>query len=486
MPPETNIPFWRKYFSVEVVAFFYFYGFLMYIPIGGIYVYQRVSDMKGFPYWNISQGADGSGCGGDDLGENSTLWELEQEVQTLSSQIGVVYNLFLSIPSLLVAPLWGPWTDRGGKRKPSLLVAIIGACLEMASVLVVMHFELSVYFLYVSAAISGFSGFALVLMVGATSYVADISSQEERAFRIAVLYLAIFFAGVISQLTSGLWIEYVGFIPAIWFILACYVLSGIWALFCVREIPKPTNNESAVRFFSLENIMCFFKLFRKRSEAGKKNLILLMVCGGLVFLSTVGIDGVKSLYILKSPLCWSPTLIGYYFAFEAFVHGIGSVVGIPLFGRCFKELNVARVGMVTIILASVLLAFSDRTWMVFVGAVVGVFNALADPVLMARMSSIVSKDEQGALFSAFNMVSTVMQLVGAVLFNTVYQATLGLTFQGSVFILCAVLVLIPFALVSWIKLSPVASDDTKEDGLELEKRHGQKQAQDTPREELRL
>ena len=55
----------------------------------------------------------------------------------------------------------------------------------------------------------------------------------------------------------------------------------------------------------------------------------------------------------------------------------------------------------------------------------------------------------GALFSAYNMVNAVMQLVGAVLFNLVYQATLGLpvTFHGSVFILCGVLVLIPFALV---------------------------------------
>lgn len=95
--------------------------------------------------------------------------------------------------------------------------------------------------------------------------------------------------------------------------------------------------------------------------------MLLMLCGGLVFLTTVGIDGVKSLYIMKSPLCWGPTLVGYYYAFEAFVHGLGSVIGIPLFGRCFKELNVARVGMVTIILASIILAFSGHTWIVFVG-----------------------------------------------------------------------------------------------------------------------
>lgn len=105
-------------------------------------------------------------------------------MQTLSSQIGVVYNLLVSIPSLFVAPLWGPWTDKGGKRKPALLVAIIGAGLEMATVLLVMYLDLSLYFLYVSAAISGFSGFAVVLMVGAMSYIADISTKEERAFRI--------------------------------------------------------------------------------------------------------------------------------------------------------------------------------------------------------------------------------------------------------------------------------------------------------------
>lgn len=53
----------------------------------------------------------------------------------------------------------------------------------------------------------------------------------------------------------------------------------------------------------------------------------------------------------------------------------------------------------------------------------------------------------GAMFSAYEMVIALMQLVGAVLFNTVYQATLALKFQGLVFILCAVLILIPFVLV---------------------------------------
>ena len=116
--------------------------------------------------------------------ELSLLFCVSSQVQTLASQIGVVYNLLVTIPSLVVAPLWGPWTDRGGQRKPALLVAIAGAGLGMATVLLVMYFNLSLYFLYISAAITGFSGFATVLMVGATCYIADISSKEERAFRI--------------------------------------------------------------------------------------------------------------------------------------------------------------------------------------------------------------------------------------------------------------------------------------------------------------
>ena len=96
----------------------------------------------------------------------------------------MTYNLILTLLSVVVAPLWGPWTDNGGKRKPALLVAILGACLDMLVILLVMYFDWPVYVLIVGAALNGLSGFATVLMIGATAYIADVSSKEERAFRI--------------------------------------------------------------------------------------------------------------------------------------------------------------------------------------------------------------------------------------------------------------------------------------------------------------
>ena len=79
IPSRNTLPPWRKYLTVEPVVFFYFYGFLMYIPVGGIYVYERVSEMKGFPYKNVSQ--EEESCGGEKLNRNSSLWRLEEEVR---------------------------------------------------------------------------------------------------------------------------------------------------------------------------------------------------------------------------------------------------------------------------------------------------------------------------------------------------------------------------------------------------------------------
>ena len=103
-----------------------------------------------------------------------------------------------------MVPLWGPWTDKGGKRKPALQVGILGACLDLTVLLLVMYLNLSVYFLFLGAAISGFSGFAPVIMTGATSYIADVSSEEERTFRIGkgnlrAIYLCIIILFVLSE-----------------------------------------------------------------------------------------------------------------------------------------------------------------------------------------------------------------------------------------------------------------------------------------------
>ena len=77
MPPQ-NLPRWRRYLTVEPVVLFYTFGIFMSLPVLTQYVYFKVSKFKGFPY-NVSETAE-KGCN-DDAGANSSLKELEKEVQ---------------------------------------------------------------------------------------------------------------------------------------------------------------------------------------------------------------------------------------------------------------------------------------------------------------------------------------------------------------------------------------------------------------------
>ena len=69
---------------------FYTFGIFMSLPVLTQYVYFRVSKFKGFPY-NVSETSE-KGCN-DDAGANSSLKELEKEVQF--NQTGAANDGFL-------------------------------------------------------------------------------------------------------------------------------------------------------------------------------------------------------------------------------------------------------------------------------------------------------------------------------------------------------------------------------------------------------
>ena len=76
-----RLPLWRRYLTVEPVIFFYAYGLITSLPIWQQYVYDAASQLKDFPYKNLTQGRESGGCGDDRFGRNSTLGQKEKEVR---------------------------------------------------------------------------------------------------------------------------------------------------------------------------------------------------------------------------------------------------------------------------------------------------------------------------------------------------------------------------------------------------------------------
>ena len=57
----------------------------------------------------------------------------------------------------------------------------------------------------------------------------------------------------------------------------------------------------------------------------------------------------------------------------------------------------------------------------------------------------------GTLFCVQVITGVVSQFIGVMLFNTLYESTLGLGFNGFVFLVCATIKLIPFTIIWWVR-----------------------------------
>ena len=169
-----------------------------------------------------------------------------------------------------------------------------------------------------------------------------------------------------SQLTSGAWLTNLGFIPPYWFIFACHVASILCVIFLVPE-STPKGQKKKMRLLSFDSFRAIWRVFKRPRNGGRKNLIMLLISDGIINLGVMGISGVVALFVLRTPLCWGPTTLGAFMAFRFFMQGFGGIVGIGLLKRCMSDINVTRVGMVTQCASLVFFAFSDRSWMVFLG-----------------------------------------------------------------------------------------------------------------------
>jgi PCFT/HCP family folate transporter-like MFS transporter 1/3 len=81
----------------------------------------------------------------------------------------------------------------------------------------------------------------------------------------------------------------------------------------------------------------------------------------------MGLSGVILLFVLRTPLCWSPNVLGAFMAFRFLTQGLGGVIGIGILKRCCSDANIARIGLTSLIASLIVFAFANKTPMVFLG-----------------------------------------------------------------------------------------------------------------------
>lgn len=103
-----------------------------------------------------------------------------------------------------MVPLLGSWSDLAGRR-PVLILPNLGLAFQTVVYLLVMYLKLPVVYFLVGRILSGLAGDFNVILAACFSYVADISDQKSRTFRVAILESCLGISGMLASIIGGQW-----------------------------------------------------------------------------------------------------------------------------------------------------------------------------------------------------------------------------------------------------------------------------------------
>ena len=331
--------------TVEPVVFCYAFGILLHVPIIQQYIYYRISESKGL-VTNTTEHL--SNCESNRAMQgNSRLEKLQKEVQTDTSFVLLATIITSTIPTLFMTLMLGSWSDHVGRRTV-IAIAIFGSITESSFILVIMCFKLPVFFLMLSSFISGMCGYFPTIILSVFSYIADITHPSQRAFRLGILEAVAFISGMISHLSSGWWIEKIGYVAPYWFVISLHFCAFLYTIFVLpesREIHAQELGDGICQFDHLQSIL---RLFREPRNGQRWKLLLLMLATACMMLSSTGFGCVFVLYALDFPLCFNSVMIGYYLATSFFVQAIGTVVGLKYLSSLLPQTVLAQIAVLSV------------------------------------------------------------------------------------------------------------------------------------------
>ena len=356
-PPSCNI-------TVEPVTFFYACAMILHTPVIQQYVYSRVALSRGLTVSNYQ--SDATKCELSASGDSYRYRESRNSVQAEASLVHLGIVLSASVPSIVMALLLGAWSDKVG-RKIVMLLPIIGGLIDTTCILVVMYANLPVYALFFGSFINGICGFFTTMILAVFSYVADITEESRRAFRLGILEAIAFLSGMISHLTSGWWIKHLGFKSPYWLILGLHLCNLFYVLIFLPETMKHTEKKRLKDLFDREHFYRIIRLFTNADLDKKWPLIGLMLASAFMMISSIGFGSLIVLYALDAPFCCSPIMIGYFLAESMLVQAIGAMFGFLILRRCMSEMALTQIGFISIVASLLMLAFIKTSWLMFIG-----------------------------------------------------------------------------------------------------------------------
>uniref|UniRef100_A0A1B6E1L9 Major facilitator superfamily (MFS) profile domain-containing protein n=1 Tax=Clastoptera arizonana TaxID=38151 RepID=A0A1B6E1L9_9HEMI len=387
---------------------------------------------------------------------------IQKTVSQMSSWVDPIQSVLMFTLLLFI----GSWSDRNRRRKPCLLLPLGGEALSMCGLLLCTYFfalPVQVNGL-VQSILPGVTGGLMCIEIAIFSYVSDITTEDERTFRIGLVSTLITITQPFGSYFSAIIYQYGKYYGTFGTCAVLYGVAMLYVALLLREprTPKPVQG-FCKDFFDYTHITDTVRtVSRRRDGRGRMKIILVVVLSVLLTAPIIGEGKVGQLFLMKQ-LNWDIYNISHYVTFYYTVTIVGSFMVLGLLGSNLK-VNDSILGVVAClmkIIVNTLYTFSKDGQTFYILAILEILSTASVTMIRSITTKLVQAEELGKLYAFCGIASAASTIIVPSIYDLVYLFTID-TLPGAFFLLGAginALAVIIFLCINRLqKQKPVVAD----------------------------
>jgi DHA1 family tetracycline resistance protein-like MFS transporter len=346
-----------------------------------------------------------------------------------ASQYGGWLTFAYAFMQFIFAPVLGNLSDKYGRR-PVLLFSLFGFGIDY----LFLSFAPSIWWLFVGRVIAGITGASFTT---AAAYIADISTNENRAQNFGMIGAAFGLGFIIGPLIGGLLGE-LG--PRVPFLVAAGLALANW-LYGYFVLPESLDKEHR-RPYEWRRANPVGSLLQLKKYPQVAGLIVSLT---LVYLAAHAVQSNWSFFNIEK-FKWTPKMIGISLGAVGLLVGLVQGVLVRYINPKIGNERSVYVGLGLYALGLLLFAFASQSWMMFVFLIPYCLGGIAGPALQSIISGHVPPNEQGELQGALTSLMSATAIIGPLVMTNLFAYFTGAKapfyFPGASFFLAFVFMLV--------------------------------------------
>ncbi|XGW33625.1 hypothetical protein V3C99_017773 [Haemonchus contortus] len=378
---------------------------------------------------------------------------------------------YVNLPiACIVGIMYGGYSDYYGRKVP-LLIGIVSVLVENAMRILIWSpsTDISLYWFYPTAVITGLMGDFFLTMSCVNAYVAD-RFDDKKTLSTRMIIVSIMFslgAFIASQSTKAILngISSTALLVIVEGLLLVTLIAGVLILSQSRPKKDLPSTEEPQEEREVESAGCleltklsFYSIYESLKifvipREGHRRLFLYLTFGAN-FLDQLSFGEEKSLigtYTLLSPFNWTKDEYANYKSLRPIVQIVGMFFGLFVLKKWWKlrDTFVICMTIATLAISLFMIGLAEASWLIYASLAPGSLHGLLNPLTYTFMTCIVEQNEIGKAFAISSIAQKLAGFAQTAILQNIYIATLS-WYQGFVWLVMGGICVVAVGLYGFV------------------------------------